>query len=176
MDTEYELRILEVDVLSFEEKLKDLGAFKAFDSLQKRYVYDFSPKRENEWIRLRTNGNSTTLTIKSIEELSVSGTKELEIEVSDFEKTNKILEELGYKSRSYQENRRIRYYLNNVEIDIDSWPMIPPYVEIEGKNEEEIYNVLELLGYSKEDMTTLDVTSIYEKYGINVNDIEILKF
>lgn len=176
MDTEYELRILGVDVLSFEEKLKNLGAVKAFDSLQKRYVYDFSPKRENEWIRLRTNGNSTTLTIKSIEELSVSGTKELEIEVSDFEKTNKILEELGYKSRSYQENRRIRYYLNDVEIDIDSWPMIPPYVEIEGKNEEEIYNVLELLGYSKEDTTTLDVTSIYEKYGINVNDIEILKF
>ena len=176
MNTEYEARILEIDVKEFEEKLKKLGATKAFDSLQKRYVYDFSPKRESEWIRLRTNDNETTLTIKNIKDTTIDGTKEVEIKVSDFEKTNIILEKLGYKSRSYQENRRTRYYLNDVEIDIDSWPMIPTYVEIEGKSKEEVYNTIELLGYSKDDITTLDVTSIYEKYGINVNDIEILKF
>lgn len=176
MDTEYEIRVLEIDISSFERKLKSLGAKKAFDRLQKRYVYDFIPKEKSKWIRLRTDGVKTTLTIKDIMNSSASGTKELEIEVSDFEKTNLLLKELGYSYRNYQENRRIRYYLDDIEIDIDSWPLIPTYVEIEGKSEEEIYGFLEKLGYLKEDSTSLGVSEIYKKYGIDIESIEVLKF
>ena len=176
MDTEYEVRILEIDVVEFENKLVSLGAKKIFERFQRRYVYDFNPVKESSWIRLRTDGVKTTLTIKDIVNSSVSGTKELEIEVSDFDKSNQLMEKLGYKYRSYQENKRVRYYLDDVEIDIDSWPLIPTYVEIEGKSEDEVYKTLELLGYSKEDATSLDVSSIYEKYNINVNEIEELKF
>ena len=176
MDTEYEIRVLEIDISSFERKLKSLGAKKAFDRLQKRYVYDFIPKEKSKWIRLRTDGVKTTLTIKDITNSSASGTKELEIDVSDFEKTNLLLKELGYNHRNYQENRRIRYYLNDIEIDIDSWPLIPTYVEIEGKSEEEIYGLLEKIGYSKEDSTSIGVSEIYKKYGIDIESIEVLKF
>ncbi len=35
--------------------------------------------------------------------------------------------------RAVQENKRCHYILEDVEIDIDSWPMIPDYIEIEGK-------------------------------------------
>lgn len=64
----------------------------------------------------------------------LGGTQEHEVVVSDFEKMNDILEKLGYKHRNYQENKRIRYILDEVEIDIDTWPLIPTYAEIEGKN------------------------------------------
>lgn len=100
----------------------------------KRYVYDFNPINKNKWIRLRTDGKTSTLTIKEIvDKNEIDGTNEIEIEVSSFENANKILNELGYVARNYQENKRIKYTLDGVEIDIDFWPLIPPYVEIEGK-------------------------------------------
>lgn len=83
---------------------------------------------------------------------------------------------MGIKSRGYQENKRTQYILNGIEIDIDSWPMIPTYVEIEGKNEEEVMNTLEILELPKDKVTTLDVDSVYKKYGIDLKVIKVLKF
>ena len=176
MNTEYEIRVLEIDKERLIKKLEELGAEFKGDNEQKRYVYDIIPKEDGKWIRLRTNGNKTTLTYKNIVKTTIDGTKELEIEVSDFEKTNELLENMGIKSKGYQENKRTQYVLNGVEIDIDSWPMIPTYVEIEGKNEEEVMNTLEILELPKDKVTTLDVDSVYKKYGIDLKDIKILKF
>ena len=143
MHTEYEVRILNIDKEEVVEKLNKLNATFEWDELQRRYVYDFIPKVDNKWIRLRTNGKKTTLTIKEVaDNTTASGTKELEVEVSSFDDTNKILNELGYIPRNYQENNRITYTLDDVEIDIDSWPLIPTYVEIEGKDEESIKDSL----------------------------------
>lgn len=83
---------------------------------------------------------------------------------------------MGIKSKGYQENKRTQYVLNDVEIDIDSWPMIPTYVEIEGKNEEEVMKTLDLLELPKDNVTALDVESVYKKYGIDLKDIKVLKF
>lgn len=175
MHTEYEVRILEIDVDSIKKKLEDVGASFEWDRIQKRYVYDFIPKVDSKWIRLRTNGIKNTLTIKDLVTSKIDGTRELEIEVDDFLNTNKILEELGYTSRNYQENRRIQYKLDGVEIDIDYWPMIPTYLEIEGSSEEEVYKVVEKLGYKLEDTTTRDVEGIYNDYGYDVMEIKDLR-
>ena len=175
MHTEYEVRILEIDVDSIKKKLDEVGATFEWDRVQKRYVYDFIPKVDSKWIRLRTNGIKTTLTIKDLVTSKIDGTRELEIEVDDFLNTNKILEELGYTPRNYQENRRIQYKLDGVEIDIDSWPMIPTYLEIEGSSEEEVYKIVEKLGYKLEDTTTRDVEGIYNDYGYDVLEINDLR-
>ena len=131
MHTEYEVRILNIDVEEVKRRLDNIGAKFEWDRLQQRYVYDFIPKIPGKWIRLRTNGDKTTLTIKNLVSSRVDGTQELEIEVDDFDRTNLILKELGYEAKGYQENRRIQYTYNGVEIDIDYWPLIPTYVEIE---------------------------------------------
>jgi adenylate cyclase class 2 len=170
MHTEIEERILEVNKDEVINKLESLGAKKVGDWFQKRYVYDFIPKVGGKWIRLRTNGLSTTLTIKNIVSSEIDGTQELEITVDDFEKTNLILNELGYEAKSYQENRRIQYEYGDVEIDIDYWPGIPTYLEIEGTSEEDVYDVLNKLGFKKEDATTRDVMGIYEDYGVPVTE------
>jgi len=126
---EYELRVLEINKDEIINKLNELNATLVEDSFQRRYVYDFNPINPNKWIRLRTNGTTTTLTIKDVTEKSVDGTKELEIVVDDFDKTNDILHELGYNSKGLQENKRIKYDLNGVEVDIDTWPLIPTYLK-----------------------------------------------
>ena len=175
MHTEYEVRILEVDVEKVKDRLEKLKAKMKWDQIQKRYVYDFIPKLDGKWIRLRTNGDKTTLTIKNIVTSKIDGTQELEVVVDNFERTNLILKELGYVPKGYQENRRIQYELNGIEVDIDSWPMIPTYLEIEGPSEEAVYNTVEALGFTKDDCTTRDVEGIYLDYGYDLENIYELK-
>lgn len=175
--TEYELRVLNINEQEMLKKLENLNAKKVDDYNYRRYVYEFSPKVYGKWIRLRTDGNQATLTVKEITDQSVSGTKESEIIVSDFDTTNEILNKLGYNSKSYQENKRTRYILNDVEIDIDTWPLIPTYMEIEAENEDKIYQTLEKLGIKKEDTTSLDVEGIFrEVYNIDIYNKPELKF
>lgn len=178
MNLEKEVTILEIDKEKFEKRLNLLGATKVGDFHQKRLVYDFKEINTNKWIRLRTNGTKTTLAIKEvIDKFRIDGTRELEIEVDDFEKTNAILNELGYTPRNYQENLRTIYMLDDVEISIDSWPLIPTYAEIEGKTNEEVTKMINKLNVDNDKVTTLDVESIYrEIYGINVLEISELKF
>ena len=174
MKTEIECRYLECDVEKITNSLEKAGANRIGDWLQLRYCYDFTPKKENSWIRLRTNGETTTLTIKEIVDATVTGTKESEIEVSSFETTNEILNKLGYVARSKQENRRIRYMLDGVEIDIDFWPHIPTYVEMEADSVESIKNVCNKLGIDYSELVTLDVQSIYTHYGVDIDTMAVL--
>ena len=102
MHTEIEERILEINKEEVIKKIEELGATKAGEWFYKRYTYDFTPKRDNQWLRLRTNGVETTLTYKNVETREIDGTKELEIEVSGFEETNEFLEILGYIHKDYQ--------------------------------------------------------------------------
>ena len=176
MKTEYEVRVLEIDHDEMVKKLESLGAELQFDTLQQRYVYDFNPVIDSKWIRLRTNGIKTTLTIKDLNAKTIDGTKEIEIEVDDFDKTNQILEELGYKNRGFQQNKRTQYILDGVEIDLDRWPLIPEYLEIEGESEQAIYDCLDKLGISKDKIVTLDVSSIYTHYGYDGDALTNLNF
>lgn len=177
MKTEYEVRKLEVEFDDVIRKLEKLGAKRVGVYHQKRYVYDFNPAQKGRWIRLRSNGEVTTLTIKEIKSLRMDGTKELEIEVSDFEDANEVLNKLGYVSRTYQENFRIEYRLENVNFDLDKWPMIPSYLEIEGQTEEDVREALNSLNMDESDVTTMDIDTLYNrKYGICLDEIKNLRF
>ena len=178
MEKERELTILDIDLDDFIKKLESLGAIKQGEFLQRRYVFDVKPVNPNKWIRLRTNGKKTTLTIKEIKDKNaIEGTNELEIVVDDLDKTKEILKELGYESRNYQENYRRIYLLNNTEISIDSWPLIPTYAEREGKTNEDVESVLKLVNTKNYKVTTFDVESIYrEIYGIDIMKVKELKF
>lgn len=175
MHTEYEVRVLEIDKEQIEKRLKELGAEFKWDKIQRRYVYDFIPRIDGKWIRLRTNGEKTTLTIKNLVSSKIDGTQELEVEVDNFERCHLILKELGYEPKGYQENRRIQYMLNGVEVDIDFWPLIPTYIEIEGPSEEAVYKTLEALGFDKSAAVTRDVEGVYLDYGHKLEEIYDLR-
>ena len=176
MNIEYECRILEINKEEFIKKLELFGAIKKGEYFQKRYTYDFNPKIDNKWIRLRTDGFKTTLAIKEYQSAEIGGTKEIEIEVSDIEKTDEILNQLGYFKRSVQENKRIRYMLNNVEIDIDTWPHLRAYVEFEGKSKKSVLDLLKLLEIDENRITTMDAQDIYLANGFTLEDLNNLKF
>ncbi len=175
MHTEYEVRVLEINEEDISKKLEMLDAEFVGDFLQRRYVYDFNPKVDGKWIRLRTNGRKTTLAIKNLVSSEIDGTQELEIAVDNFEKCHLILKELGYQERSYQENRRKQYLLNGVEVDIDFWPLIPTYLEIEGASVDDVYHTLQVLGFEKEEAIAEDVQKVYSHYGYHLESISHLK-
>ena len=168
MKTEIECRLLDCNVQEIINKLTEQNATFIGDWLQIRNCYDFSPVKNNSWIRLRTNGIETTLTIKEITNNKIDGTKECEIVVSDFDTTDELLNKLGYYARSKQENRRIRYVLDGVEIDIDFWPKIPTFVEFEAESQKDIENLCNKLDIDFNSLVTLDVESIYNHYGYDL--------
>lgn len=171
MKKEIECRLLDVNVQQFIDNLILNQATLIGDWIQKRNIYDFSPVKKNSWIRLRTNGIETTLTIKEVNNLKIDGTKECEIVVSDFATTDELLNKLGYFARSVQENRRIRFMLNGVEVDIDFWPCIPAYVEFEAESEQAIKDVCKILNVEYGTCTSVDVEGIYNHYGYLLSDL-----
>ena len=166
MENEFEIRVLDIDVKETERKLLEIGAIKEGKFFQKRKLYNFHEEYRGRFIRLRTNGTKTTLTIKDKSaKKEIGSVKELEIEVSDFEKTNEIMNMLGYEHSMYQENKRTIYRLGDVEFDIDTWPMIPTYLEIEGKNKEQVEEMIKKLDIDKDKLSLDKVSEIYKKYG-----------
>lgn len=147
--------------------------------------YKSTPKK---WIRLRKTiekkenkevKEKTTLTIKHIlkdNKSNIQQMQETEIEVSSFEETNELLEKLGFSYRSYQEKKREKYILNKHEIDIDTWPKLLPYIEIEGKDKKDIEGMLNILGYSFNDTISCTVDEVYKKIGLDINNMKELKF
>ena len=177
MESEYEITVLDIDVSEIEKKLESIGAIKQGEYLQKRNLYNFHEEYRGRFIRLRTNGEKTTLTIKDKSaKKEIGSVKELEIEVSSFEKANEILELLGYEHSTYQENKRIIYKLGHIEFDIDTWPMIPTYLEIEGKNKEDVEKMIKILDIDEEKLSLDKVSEIYKKYGIDIHQYKELKF
>lgn len=174
MDTEFEIKVLDVDAINIPKKLVALGYDKMPTQSYRRYVY--VTNKDGNWVRLRTDGVKTTLTYKSFSNDDIEGMRELEIEVSDFDKANAMMEQLGYKATKYQENRRTNYVRGQVEVSLDEWPMIPAYLEIEGHNRAEVELCLEELKLDNPTTTSEPTSAVYKKYGLDLDSYQHLAF
>ena len=58
--------------------------------------------------------------------------------MSDLEKCSEFLERIGLKAMRKLEKFRHTWRLDDVSVDIDTWPKIPTYAEIEGPSVEAI--------------------------------------
>lgn len=177
MAIEFEAKILDISVPVIKARLKKLGAKKVSERNMRRYVYDIIPGNKGKWIRLRDDGEKITLTVKEIHDDSrIDGTEELEVEVGDFDTTNQILNALGFFHKAYQENRRTSYLLGNTHVEIDFWPKIPPYVEVEGSSKAEVERTVKSLGFALSETTSINTYDVYKKYGIDIHGTKELKF
>ena len=156
-----------------EELLNVFGA-EELETLISRF--QINPQK---WIRLRETNGKTTLTVKHIlkpDESDFQPVLETEIKVPDIEATNALLEQLGFVYRNYQEKKRTTYDLNGVEVDIDSWPMIPSYVEIEHDSIDTIHSIASELGLQNNEMVSCNTQDVYKKYGIDIYKYRTLSF
>jgi adenylate cyclase class 2 len=183
---EFEIKFLEVDVPDLEKKLTDLGAEKVGEYDYSRALFDypdFRLNKEDAWLRLRTNGKETTLAYKkSIHEVSPEGgssqvgMKEVEIVVDDYDKTYELLKSLGFVLKREEKNRRTRYQKNDIVYDIDFWPFVPPYLEIESDSFEKVRKAADELGFDGSKGSISSAGDVHMKYGIDADDYISMTF
>ena len=134
---------------------------------------------QNKWLRLRQSNDKIELTLKHVYEKGkskIQKVKEYEIAVSDIKGTNELLEKMGIVKRNYQEKNRISFKYKDAEIEIDEWPLLKPYIEIECDNEKIINEIINKLNFEDKEIVSLNTEQLYKKIGIDILKIPELKF
>ncbi len=169
-------------IVGEKELLNLLEKDNLLEILNDKKVSTFFKKYHNndsKWIRVRETNGRATIAVKHIlapNSISLQQMKETEMEVSSIEEANKLLEALGFSYKSYQEKKRVTYLLDDHEIDIDTWPGIPTYFEVEGKSIEDLESLLSKLGYSMKDTISCTADKVYEIYGKSQFEKREMKF
>jgi adenylate cyclase class 2 len=166
MKSEIEAKFLEIDIERMQNMLRSIGADCVVPMrLMRRVMIDYEDRRlqtgPDAFVRVRDEGHKVTLTYKQFDSLSVDGAKEIEVVVSDFDETIKIFEAVGLCVKSYQESRRETWTLGDVEIVIDEWPWLKPYIEIEADSESAIRDIASRLQLAFENAVFGDVMAAY---------------
>ena len=176
MPIEFEAKVLDVEPNSLADTIVQLGGRRVGNVLLRRLVYDIQADDESRWIRLRDNGETVTLTVKEIKHDGIDGTTETEVVVGEFEAASELLQRMGFEPKSYQENRRASFELAGARLEIDWWPLIPPYLEIEGDSREHVIEVGRTLGIPEDGLTGENTVKVYAHYGIDLGSIQDLRF
>lgn len=172
---ELETRIININVDDIRNKMNKLNAGLVKMEDQANHIFDFADKRllsKKGYARVRvvedklsnkTISYMTTKKMLSQEKYKVM--EEHEIEISNPEEGMNIFKALGLVEvdciKKYRESYRYKNTL--VEIDINDPSFCPfPYIEIETSSEDELKEVVNLLGYKIEDTTS---KTIYELIG-----------
>ena len=145
---EIECRFLEIDKEKIIKKLRELGAEDYGEShIEETVIYDKELKwlDEHRFVRIRKVGDKVKLTYKDQKIQTVDGTFEIEFEIEDYQKAELLFEKIDLLPFRHQEKIRHSFKLGGVSIDIDTWPLIPTYLELEGESEEDLKKAAKLL-------------------------------
>lgn len=169
---ELETRIVKIDVDAVKSKLKYINASRVKMENQINSIYDYEDRRlinNRGYARIRVVENLLNNSVDyymTTKKLISQGTYKImdenEIKISDAETGKKIFESLGLKLQQNIKKYRESYKYKNslIEIDINDRSFCPfPYLEIETQNNDELHEIVELLGYTIEDTTS---ETIYE--------------
>jgi adenylate cyclase class 2 len=155
---EIEVKILEIDPVEVVKKIKDLGAKKVEAGIVESVAFDFPDGRlvkEGSVLRLRKIGGTSLLTFK--QKISTDGYKimeETETSIGDYEKAARVFSALGMKAYALWQKYRATYKIGNTKFELDKFPGIPWFIEIEAPTKEEVKKGAEALGFSMEDAFT----------------------
>lgn len=184
MKIEYEATFPNIDKSAMRERLILAGArLVKPESLLKRNVYRLPAGHELEggFLRVRDEGDKVTMSLKVIKECGIEDQQEICLTVDDFIQASEFLNAIGCEAKSYQETRREVWELDGVEVDLDEWPFLEPFVEIEGESEEEVVATCEKLGLDYGDAKFCSAGKLYsEKYGLPLelinNQVTLINF
>jgi len=176
MKKEIELKILNIEPKKIKEKIEKVGGEQILGPtlFHELYFESSAQKQRYSSFRLRLEGGVSILNLKMENEVSEQFEirDEYEVEVSDFETTKKILELAGFTVFREREKMREAYRIGSVRIEIDTYPNIKPYIELESETEEDIKKLVELLGFNMKDTTKNTATVILKEAGLDPNKLK----
>jgi len=167
MKTEYEVVFTNINKWEIIEKIKNLGWICSKENtLMKRFIFENSNNKRWSYLRVRDEWDKITCTYKEENILvnDINSIKELETVVDDFDIMVNIFRKLWLNEKSYQETYREVWEINNeIEIMIDLWPWLNPYIEIEWENEEVVKKYSNLLWFDYNNWIFWTSFQVYEK-------------
>ena len=170
MKPEVEATFINIDPDALRAKLRSAGATLILpETLMNRTIFDTG---EHSFLRVRNEGNKITITYKRVDELSLSGSKEINLDINNYDAAIELFKTLGLEPKAVQETKREEWKLDGVEFDIDTWPWLPTYVEVEGPDEESVKAVITKIGFNLDHAHYGSVDEIYKLYyDVTNNDI-----
>lgn len=167
MQAEIEAKFLNVDIDDVRAKLEVAGATREHPMRLMRRVLIEQPEHyeKHSFIRIRDEGDKVTLTYKKRGHRDINAidnTAEIEVTVSDFDKTVELFREAGWDYKTFQESKRETWNLGDVEIVIDEWPWVEPYIEIEADSEEKVKAAAASLGFDWSEAFFSHIDAVYK--------------
>jgi adenylate cyclase, class 2 len=183
---EFEIKFLEVDVPELETKLLGIGATKVGEYDYGMTLFDYPDMRldkDEAWLKLRTDGTETTLSFKkrmgvrsNDGSIPDEGMQEIETIVDDYKKAQELLKSIGLIVKREMVKKRIRYQKGKAVFDIDFWPEIPAYIEVESDSIESAKTAARELGFDPEQGLICSAEQVYKKYGYDMHDYSSVTF
>ncbi len=171
---ELETKVLNVNKLKLSKLFKKLGAKKILNDLL--FVDWFQkpgtkPGAEPWFLRARTGrkgGTFITLKFSVKKHRLHRHCEEIELPASGHTEAVDFLSAMGLERYAHQEKRRTSWLYKRWRFDLDQYPGMPAYLEIEGSSENHIRQALELLGLSGHKTSSEGERILIQKeYGLN---------
>jgi adenylate cyclase class 2 len=150
MATEIEARFLDIDVPAIVNRLCELGAEDRGEALLRETIYY---DQALEWqrsgrtlVRVRESFGGIVVSYKNTTSDTIAGTQEIEFAADDPQAVEAFLTSIGLVAFRRQEKRRHTFVLNWVHVDLDTWPGVPTYLEIEASTEAAVRETAAALG------------------------------
>ncbi len=181
MNKEIETRFLEIDKADLIRRLRELEAEDRGEILLKETIF-YDPGRTwaetGRLVRLRQHGDrEIRMTYKHRKADTIDGTYEAEFAITDAEEAHRFLEGIGLEAVRWQEKYRHTFVQDGVLVDIDTWPQVPSYVELEGPSEDKIKTVATLLGLEWAEAVFEGPRRVLKKrYGIALDELRWFTF
>jgi len=178
IDTEFEAKFYPVNKEEYRKKLKEVGAKLVIP--ERKMIRAIADSRannllvRNDYIRVRDEGNLIRLSFKRTADATgrLSDQKEIDVEVSDYDKTIEILKLIGIKFNRIQETLREEWSFKGAQITIDTWPGLETYSEIEADSEENVKKIVRHLGLNWEKRIITAAAEVYAKvYNIGIDEV-----
>ncbi len=155
MANEIETTVLDIDANAVKEKIGALGAQKIQETVLRVDWYRTIGVKEGEdlwFLRIRSNSEGKhEVTWKGKSDILGTTRKHEEINftITEPEKLAELFLILGLEKYAHQDKERTSFALKDWVFEIDRYPNMPPYLEIEGKSEEHVKEAMALLGLEK---------------------------
>jgi adenylate cyclase class 2 len=177
IEEEIEVKFFDVNLDSIRQDLTRIGAtLKTPRRVMRRAVYggEANPDMDCTYGRVRDEGDVVTMSAKyAAVNNEIASQKEAQIVIDSFESGVLILDSFGLHKTDYQENARETWTVGDgVLVELEEWPELPTYIEIEGKTEQDIHTVADQLGLEWVTHTTDSTDKLYMKH-FNIDEAAV---
>jgi adenylate cyclase class 2 len=151
MANETEVKILNIDTKQLMKRFDALGAKKKQETKLSVSWFRLSGTNEGEdkwFLRIRSNfqgKHEVTWKGKSTIFDKARQHEEINFFIQEPKKLSELFEKIGLEKYAFQEKNRTSFEYLDWKFDIDQYPDMPEFLEIEGNSEEHIKEAIKLL-------------------------------